>query len=83
LLADTETRVLFGQSPAEARLAGELLGLSETEVSVLSRLGRGQALWSVAGRSAVVGHILAPGEAAMVDTDAAMSARSGVDADRP
>ncbi|HEX9530375.1 MAG TPA: DUF87 domain-containing protein [Acidimicrobiales bacterium] len=73
LLADTETRVLFGQSPDEARVAGERLGLSPTEVAVLPRLPRGMALWSVAGRSAVIRHVLDAEDLAIVDTDHRMA----------
>jgi hypothetical protein len=72
LLADAETRVLFGQSPAEAEKAGELLGLTRTEQVLLSQLPRGVALWRVGQSSFLVEHQLGPEELALADTDAAM-----------
>jgi hypothetical protein len=74
LLADSETRVLYAQPPGECPQAASLLGLSETETELLVRLGRGVALWKVAGRSFVVQHRLSPAEWALVDTDARMLA---------
>jgi hypothetical protein len=47
LLADTETRVIYGQPPSEVDHARELLGLSDTEAGLLPQLPRGQALWKV------------------------------------
>jgi hypothetical protein len=41
LLADTETRVIYGQPPSEVDQARELLGLSDTEVGLLPQLPRG------------------------------------------
>ena len=41
LLADAETRVLFGQAPAEAERAGDLLGLTRTEQALWSQLPGG------------------------------------------
>ncbi len=75
LLADTQTRVLFRQSADQVPEARQLLGLSPPEASLLTRLVRGRALWRVGGRSAVVQHAIAPGEAALCDTDAAMAGR--------
>ncbi len=72
LLADAETRVLFGQAPAEAERAGELLGLTRTEQVLLSQLPRGVALWRVGQSSFLVEHHLGPEELALADTDAAM-----------
>ena len=74
LLADSETRVVFGQSPSEAEATGRHLGLSRAEVDVITRLPRGVALWRVGGRSFLVQHLLGPGERALVDTDRAMRA---------
>ena len=54
LLADAETRVVFGQAPGEAERAGELLGLSRTEQLLLSQLPRGVALWRV-GQTSLLG----------------------------
>ena len=76
LLADSETRVVYGQSPGECGAAGELLGLSEPEIELLPRLGRGVALWQVGARSFLVRHRLSAHERALVDTDARMAARA-------
>jgi hypothetical protein len=72
LLADAETRVLFGQAPAEAERAGDLLGLTRTEQVLLSQLPRGVALWRVGQHSFLVEHHLGPQELVLADTDAAM-----------
>jgi type IV secretory pathway VirB4 component len=76
LLADSETRVLYAQSPGEVEAAGRLLGLSETEGEMVPHLQRGVALWKVGDRSFLVQHRLSPMERALVDTDGRM--RSGV-----
>jgi type IV secretory pathway VirB4 component len=72
LLADAETRVLFGQAPAEAERAGDLLGLTRTEQGLLSQLPRGVALWRLGQSSFLVEHQLGGEELALADTDAAM-----------
>lgn len=77
LLSDAETRVVFGQAPSEVAEARALLGLTETEAELLPHLPRGMALWKVGMRSFLVEHRLAPGEAALVDTDAAMRVPTG------
>ena len=77
LLADAETRVVFGQAPGEAERAGELLGLSRTEQMLLSRLPRGVALWRVGQNSFLVEHELCREELALADTDGAMRAVDG------
>ena len=74
LLADAETRVVFGQAPGEAERAGELLGLSRTEQLLLSQLPRGVALWRVGQTSYLVEHDLSDEEKALADTDGAMRA---------
>ncbi len=74
LLADAETRVVYGQPPSEVESARELLGLSDTEARLLPNLPRGQALWKVGTRSFLVEHRLSPVEATLVDTDARMGA---------
>ncbi|HSS11832.1 MAG TPA: hypothetical protein VLL25_18230, partial [Acidimicrobiales bacterium] len=74
LLADSETRVVFGQPPSEVESAGELLGLTTTEAELLPRLPRGVALWKVGTRSFLIEHRLGRHEAALVDTDARMGA---------
>jgi type IV secretory pathway VirB4 component len=72
LLADAETRVVFGQAPGEAEKAGELLGLSRNEQALLCQLPRGVALWRVGQSSFLVEHELCPEELALADTDGAM-----------
>jgi len=77
LLADSETRVVYGQPPGEVEHAAALLGLSRTEADLVPQLRRGVALWKVGGRSFLVQHLLSEHEAAIVDTDAAMDAGAG------
>jgi hypothetical protein len=73
LLADTETRVVFGQPASELEATGRLLQLSSAERDLLAKLPRGVALWKVANRTFLVEHFVGPGERRLVDTDAAMS----------
>jgi hypothetical protein len=75
LLADSEIRVVYAQSPGELATASELLSLSATETELLPQLRRGVGLWKVGPRSFLVQHRLSPLEQAIVDTDAAMSGR--------
>ncbi len=75
LLADSETRVVYAQSPGEIEAAAELLSLSGTEADLLPQLRRGVALWKVGQRSFLVQHRLSATEGRIVDTDAAMTAR--------
>nr|WP_274387544.1 ATP-binding protein [Salsipaludibacter albus] len=73
LLADSETRVVYGQSPAETDRATDLLGLTDVEADILSELGRGVGLWRVGARSFLVEHVLGhTTERVIVDTDARM-----------
>jgi hypothetical protein len=72
LLADSETRVIFGQPPSELPAATELVGLTDTEAQLLPELPRGVALWKVGQRSFLVEHRLDGGEMGLVDTDARM-----------
>jgi hypothetical protein len=74
LLSDAETRVVYCQPPNEVGPAVDLLGLSDTEASLLPVLGRGVALWKVGQRAYLVEHHLGEGERAIVDTDARMVA---------
>jgi hypothetical protein len=76
LLSDSETRVVYGQSPGEVAGAEELLSLSSTESELLPQLRRGVALWKVGQRSFLVRHVVGRHEAALVDTDRAMRAVS-------
>lgn len=72
LLADTETRVIYGQPASEVDHARELLGLSDTEARLLPNLPRGEALWKVGTRSFLVEHRLSAQELRLVDTDSRM-----------
>jgi hypothetical protein len=75
LLADSETHVVYAQPAGELEGARSVLGLGETEISVLAGLGRGVALWRVGTRPFLVEHLLSPGETAIVDSDGRMSSR--------
>lgn len=77
LLADSETRVIFGQPASEAELTGRMLRLSRTEVALVGQLPRGVALWRLGGRSYLVEHLVGASERALVDTDAAMLRAEG------
>ena len=72
LLADSETRVVYAQSPGELGGARSSLGLGSTEAALLAGLGRGMALWQVGRRSFVVQHVLAPAERGICYTDEQM-----------
>ena len=74
LLADSETRVVYAQSPGELAVASDLLSLSSTEAALLPQLRRGVALWKVGQGSFLVQHRLSQLERTLVDTDAAMAA---------
>jgi DNA helicase HerA-like ATPase len=75
LLADSETRVVFGQPASEAAVTAELLSLTRTERDAVVHLPRGVALWKVGDRSFLVEHVVGAMESALVDTDAAMRER--------
>ena len=83
LLADSETRVVYAQSPGEVARTGELLGLTDTEAELVTQLRRGVALWKVGRRSFLVEHRLASGERWLTDTDQAMTERATGDPGRP
>lgn len=83
LLADSETRVVYAQSPGEVARTGELLGLTDTEADLVSTLPRGTALWKVGRRSFLVEHRLGRGEAWLVDTDRAMADVEGTETSAP
>lgn len=70
LLADTQTRVCFRQSPSQVAEATELLGLSAVAADLLPQLPRGAALWRAGETDALVRHVIGVGpEAAICDTD--------------
>jgi type IV secretory pathway VirB4 component len=73
LLSDSETRIIYGQPPGELAVARDLLGLTDTEAEVTTKLQRGVALWKVGQRSFLVEHRLSPTERWIVDTDARMA----------
>jgi hypothetical protein len=73
LLADAETRVVFGQAPSEADASQRLLGLTDTERDLVARLPRGVALWKVGVRSVLIEHHVGSHERSLVDTDGAMT----------
>jgi hypothetical protein len=73
LLADSETRVIYAQSPGELAVASDLLSLSSTEAALLPQLRRGVALWKVGQGSFLVQHRLSDLERTLVNTDAAMA----------
>ncbi len=79
LLSDSETRVVYAQSPGEVARTGELLGLTDTEAELVTQLRRGMALWKVGRRSFLVEHRLASGEQWLTDTDQAMAEYTGAD----
>ena len=74
LLSDSETRVIYGQPPGEIAAAKDLLGLTDTEAELTTKLLRGVALWKVGQRSFLVEHRLSPTERWIVDTDTRMAA---------
>jgi type IV secretory pathway VirB4 component len=73
LLEDAATHVLYNQpAGTSAQRAQHLLDLTDTEAELLPTLGKGQALWKVAGRSFFVAHRRSTFERALTDTDAGM-----------
>jgi type IV secretory pathway VirB4 component len=72
LLADAETRVLYGQAPSERHLATELLGLSGPEADLVCSLGPHRALWRIGEHTAVIDHVVGSDEWRLVDTDQRM-----------
>jgi hypothetical protein len=74
LLRDVETCVLFAQPAAEAEGLAVLLGLTDAEREIVTRLPRGAALWRVGRARSVVRHAVAPHERELIDTDAQMRA---------
>ncbi len=72
LAVDSETFVLYGQPPSEIDRVCEFLGLPRHLGERLPNLPKGVALWSVAGRTYFVRHVLHPFEREVIDTDQAM-----------
>jgi hypothetical protein len=63
LLPDTQTRIVFRQAADQVAETARELGLNSAEAFLLPRLGMGRALWKLAGRTAVVQHVIGPAEA--------------------
>ena len=82
LLADSETRVVYAQSPGEVERTGDVLGLTETEAALVTQLRRGVALWKVGQRSFLVEHRLSQEEQEIIDTDHAMAGADVADVSR-
>ena len=74
LLADIQTRVVFRQDASQAGDARNLLRFNPGLVEQLPHLAAGRAIWSVAGRKAIVQHVVAGHEMPFCNTDAAMAA---------
>jgi hypothetical protein len=77
LLADTSTRIVYGQERDQAGSTGATLGLSQAEIAQLPDLLRGEGLWRIGERAFVVSHELTAGEAKLYDTDARMTTDGG------
>ncbi len=74
LLGDVQTRIVFRQATDQLALTGSALQMNDKLVQLLPRLTRGRAVWNVAGRWAVVQHVIAAHEQTICDTDQAMVA---------
>lgn len=72
LLADCSTRIVYAQESDQVQATETALGLTDVEADQLVHLPRGRGLWKIGRHSAIVDHILAPGERVIVDTDARM-----------
>lgn len=70
LLADTETRVIYGQPPDEVGRAVALLGLSQAEAHLLPGLDPSEGLWKVGPHHThLVDHVVGDDEWDIIDTD--------------
>ena len=72
LLADAETRVIYGQSTDQLDWTRDTLRLTGTETELLPALDRGVALWKVGQRSFIVRHRRSRAEEPLSNTDARM-----------
>jgi hypothetical protein len=81
LIADASTRVVYHQDESQIEITRSLLGLSQTEAHLLTRLGSGQALWRVGTRSFVVQHYRSRLERRLTDTDTGMRLTPAAGAD--
>ncbi|TMC09508.1 MAG: hypothetical protein E6J41_10535 [Chloroflexi bacterium] len=73
LLADSETKVIFRQDPAELALVRDLCQLNERETAIVASLPKGCALWKVGQRSFQVEHTLSAFERQVTYTDERMA----------
>ena len=74
MLGDIQTRIVFRQATDQIEETGRRLQLNRRQQELLTRLPPHRALWIVAGRKAVVHHVVADHELALTDTDGAMGA---------
>ena len=74
MLGDIATRVVFRQATDQLEETGRRLRLNDKQVELIGRLPPHRALWVVAGRAAVVHHVVADHEISLTDTDGAMAA---------
>ncbi len=72
LVGDVQTRIVFRQATDQLADAARLLRLNDKTTALLPDLTKGRALWLVAGRKAVVHHVLGWHEAHLTNTDTAM-----------
>ena len=73
LLADSATKVVLRQAPDQVALAETAFGLSSAESQIVRQLARGRAIWKIAGRTALVHHLMSDDERVICDTDERMS----------
>ncbi len=72
LVGDVQTRIVFRQATDQLADAARLLRLNDKTTALVPDLTKGRALWLVAGRKAVVHHVLGWHEAHLTNTDTAM-----------
>lgn len=72
LISDSQTFVIFHLDPAPARKLGEVLDLSQREISLIGTLPRGSCLWKVADSSFLVDVMLTDSELNLFNTDQRM-----------
>ena len=76
VVSETATRVVYRQAERDLELTAEILGLSDEEQRIVGgRLGQGEALWRLEGRSFRVRHLISSVEWPLIQTDRAMGTR--------
>ena len=75
LLSDAETKSSSRSPTTKSPSPAKRLGLTSTEAALLPHLKRGEALWRIGTRSALVTHHLSTRELEICDTDQRMRAR--------